>query len=104
MMEHSTRALALFVTVLCIIVWTYAWTHGQRAALLPPLTLSQQIAVNKVDAATMQLLPGIGPGLARNLIETRRREGPFRTALELESTPLVGPRTRSRIEPFVKFD
>jgi len=51
----------------------------------------------------LELLPGIGPGLARRIIETRQTEGPFAKPEELLKVSGIGPRSLSRLTPYLSF-
>jgi competence protein ComEA len=67
---------------------------GVRAAV--PLDL------NRADVAELDALPGIGPVLARRIVEFRREHGPFRRVEELRAVRGVGPRLLERIRPRVE--
>lgn len=60
---------------------------GERAASLPRgaagLLLGRPIDLNEATEEELQALPGIGPGLARRLLEDRERNGPFRSVDEV---------------------
>jgi competence protein ComEA len=69
------------------------------AAPLPALRLD----VNRVDAALLAVLPGVGPGRAR-AIESARRERPFESLGDLDRrVPGLGARTAEGLAPFVRF-
>jgi competence protein ComEA len=61
--------------------------------------------LNRAGAAELDALPGIGPVLARRIVEHRIRHGPFRRVEELRAVRGVGPllldrlRERVRVEP-----
>lgn len=61
-------------------------------ALAPP-----RVAVNRADAAELATLPGIGPRLASAIIEERRRNGPFRSAEDLQRVHGIGPALVTRL-------
>lgn len=64
-----------------------------------PLAPGERIDPNRVDAAELRRLPGVGPVTARALLRHRREAGPFATREELLRVPGVGPRTLERIAP-----
>jgi competence protein ComEA len=55
------------------------------------------VNVNTATAEELQTLPGIGPALARRIVEHRAAQGPFRSAEELEKVPGIGPTTATRL-------
>lgn len=72
------------------------------AATAAPVPIAPETALRPVDlnaAGTMELeaLPGIGPVLARRILEHRARTGRFRTVEELRAVRGVGPRLLERL-------
>lgn len=53
--------------------------------------------LNRATAGELDALPGIGPVIARRIVESREREGRFRTLEELDRVAGVGPALRERI-------
>lgn len=59
------------------------------------------IDLNAADASVLALLPGVGPGLARRIVEHRRRVGGFKSAREIDDVPGIGAKTAERMLPYV---
>jgi competence protein ComEA len=57
---------------------------------------------NRATAEELDALPGIGPALAKRIVEWRESHGPFRSAADLENVPGVGPRLRERLAPLLR--
>ena len=75
-------------------------TPGKRtAASLPPGSI---VDINRATAEELAALPGIGPALARRIVEWRGSHGPFRDAGALEAVPGIGPATVERLRPLVR--
>lgn len=55
------------------------------------------IDINLADAATLELLPGIGPTKAQRIIEWRERNGQFRRVEDLLEVNGIGPTTLKRL-------
>ena len=73
---------------------------GKRtAAPLPPGSV---VDINRASAEELAALPGIGPALARRIVEWRGSHGPFRDAGALEAVPGIGPATVERLRPLVR--
>jgi len=49
--------------------------------------------INQATAAELEKLPGIGPALARRIVEWREIHGPFRSVEDLLQVPGIGPKT-----------
>lgn len=52
-----------------------------------------RLNVNTASAAELEMLPGIGPALAKRIVEDREAHGPFRSIDDLDRVPGIGPRT-----------
>ena len=57
--------------------------------------------LNRAGTAELDALPGIGPVLARRIVEYRRQHGSFRRVEELRAVRGVGPRLLERLRPRV---
>lgn len=69
-------------------------SHPDRRRADPPLDL------NRADTAALQALPGVGPALARRIVEARA-ESPFRSVDDLLKVRGIGPATLARLRPLV---
>ncbi|HEX6243811.1 MAG TPA: helix-hairpin-helix domain-containing protein [Polyangiales bacterium] len=64
----------------------------------------QRMDINRASAAELELLPGVGPSLAKRLIEAREQRGPFRSLDELGRVRGMGAKTRKKLAKFLRFD
>ncbi len=62
-----------------------------------------RVDLNRADVVELDRLPGIGPVLARRIVEHRSRHGPFRRIEELRAVRGVGPRLLERLRPHVRL-
>jgi competence ComEA-like helix-hairpin-helix protein len=58
------------------------------------------VDLNRADTLALRDLPGVGPALARRILEARSR-GPFRTVDDLLRVRGIGPATLARLRPLV---
>lgn len=65
----------------------------------PPL-----VNVNTATAAELERLPGIGPVLARRIVEHREASGLFRRLEDLREVKGIGPKLYRRLEPLLRLD
>lgn len=72
------------------------------SAAISALREGEPIPLNQARAADLELLPGIGPMLARRIVEHRARHGPFHTHEDLLAVHGIGPRTLDRLRPLLR--
>ncbi len=63
------------------------------------LTLGLRLDPNRDDATDLAALPGVGPRLARRIVEDRARRGPFPDVEALLRVPGLGPATLRALRP-----
>lgn len=59
------------------------------------------VDLNRADTTALQSLPGVGPALARRIVEARRQT-PFRSVDDLLRVGGIGPATLARLRPLVR--
>ncbi|MFP4144391.1 MAG: ComEA family DNA-binding protein [Phycisphaeraceae bacterium] len=102
-MRHSSRLLSLgLAAMLGLSAWLW-WDRPLSRRDLQPAPLVHRVDVTRADAATLELLPGIGPSLAERIIEYREQGGALAGPADLERIRGIGPATRRKIEPWVRF-
>lgn len=55
------------------------------------------VDLNRASSTELQSIPGIGPALARRILDFRRSGGAFRSPSDLERVRGIGPETAARI-------
>jgi competence protein ComEA len=66
------------------------------------LLFGQGIDANLADLATLEALPGVGPGRAAAWVDERSRR-PICGPADLERVKGIGPKIRQRLEPLLSF-
>jgi competence protein ComEA len=60
----------------------------------------QPVDLNSADAAALETLPGIGPGLAARIVEFRDANGPFASLDDLLDVTGTSPRLIEELQPY----
>lgn len=68
-----------------------------------PLVPDERVDVDAADARELERLPGVGPGLARRIVEYRESHGPFGDLTGLDRVPGIGPALLERLGPHLSF-
>ena len=92
----------LFVTLamlaaLCLATAAPALAGAAPSAPAPPAASTRSIDINTASAAELEALPGIGPALAKRIVEHREANGPFAKVDDLLVVKGVGPKLLGRI-------
>lgn len=100
----AARAQASIATLIAACSLALATGHWfQRGAdTLTRADVVLRIDPNRASAAELELLPRIGPALARAIIEHREQaavQPAFRTLADLDAIPRIGPATFAEIAP-----
>jgi len=69
-----------------------------------PAPGAPRLDLNAASPAALERLPGIGPQLARRIIEERERAGPFRAVQDLRRVRGIGPKTLEALGPLVTVE
>ncbi|PIR18392.1 MAG: hypothetical protein COV46_00260 [Deltaproteobacteria bacterium CG11_big_fil_rev_8_21_14_0_20_49_13] len=67
------------------------------------ILLGQKLDINVASVADLEVIPGIGPSLAKRIVEYRNAHGPFRSIEELDPVNGVGPKILERLKIYLKL-
>jgi competence protein ComEA len=73
---------------------------GSKAGLQPKAP-GRVIDPNRASQADLETLPGIGPVLARRIIDYRRVHGPYKKVADLRKVSGIGRKKLEKIKPYV---
>jgi competence protein ComEA len=102
------RVIAVLVSLALVVMATSWLTSGGLSGGLvdidtaEPLHATFQCDVNSADWIELMQLPEIGESLARRIVESRERDGPFRSLGDLDRVPGIGPKTLEKIRPYLQ--
>ena len=78
--------------------------QGAEPLRLAPESETKPVNVNTADEGTLTLLPGIGPVLARRIVEYRESRGPFSRVEELQRVKGISYATVARLRDRITVD
>lgn len=78
---------------------TSAAAAPQRAGATTP---QDPIDLNQATAQQLTQLPGIGPALAKRIVEFREQHGPFTRVEDLMKVRGIGEKSFQKLRPYVK--
>jgi competence protein ComEA len=67
-----------------------------------PKTARFEVDLNTADWPELTLLPGVGETLAKRIVESRQRDGPFADHDNLRRVRGIGPKTLEGIRPYLR--
>ena len=83
---------------------------GQRIYVPLVITVTENgdqtglINLNTANQRDLETLPGIGPEIAKRIIEYRTKHGPFAAIEEIVNVDRIGPKTLENIKDLVSVD
>ncbi|MCX6137996.1 MAG: helix-hairpin-helix domain-containing protein [Ignavibacteriales bacterium] len=67
-----------------------------------PSSIKQQpVNINAAGVEELDGLPGIGPSMARQIVEYRNEHGPFKSLQDLRNIKGLGPKKLEKLQPMV---
>lgn len=83
--------------------------RGEAQILVAPLEgmkrriLGIPINLNAASIEDLDTLPGIGPQIAKAIVDHRQRFGPFQSVEDLTQIPGIGPKKMASLRPYVSL-
>lgn len=77
---------------------------GKTVSAAPRAKAEAKLDLNRATLEQFQQLPGIGPALARRLIDHRHASGQFRSVEDLRKVKGIGPKRIERLRPLVMVE
>jgi competence protein ComEA len=101
---------AVAVLVLAGLVSTIGWWVAQgglqgrmvEIERAEPKTATFEVDLNSADWPELVQLPGIGPTLAKRIVESRETDGPFLDHEDIMRVRGIGPKTLEEVRPYLQ--
>ncbi|MCC9311169.1 ComEA family DNA-binding protein [Kitasatospora sp. RB6PN24] len=81
-----------------VLVGSTAPPGGSAAQSTPP---KEPVSINRATQEQLDALPGIGPALARRILDFRTQHGPFRSLEQLRQISGLGGRKFAELRPLL---
>jgi len=81
-----------------------AATPPARAEAVRALRQGQALDLNLASASDLLLLPGVGPKLARRIVEERAQRRGFKSLDELREVKGIGPTKLAQLRPWLRLE
>jgi len=81
-----------------MLVWKGSGGETRNEGALAGMTLD----LNSASEGELALLPRIGPGLAKRIVEYRSEHGPFESVGELSEVPGLGESATEAVRPYLR--
>lgn len=80
-----------------------AWGYSLDRDRVAWVSVGTRIDINSATVDMLCLLPGVGPNLARRIVEYRDQHGPFRSPDQLDQVWGIGKAKLAQMLPFLDF-
>jgi len=104
--DQAVVALLVLAGLAATVVWWLAH-GGARGNLVEleraePKTVRFEVDINSAGWPELLQLPAIGETLAKRIVDSRLKEGPFQDHKDLMRVRGIGPKTFSTIKPYLR--
>jgi len=100
----TTFLLIGWIAVMFVLAVTDHAVRPFTETTIKPHTTGYQINLNRADANTLSLLPGIGASLGQRIVAYRQTQGRFKHIDQLTQVNGIGPRTVDRFRAWATCD
>jgi competence protein ComEA len=107
-LRSADQRLVASLIVLALLAMAVYWTaagafHGELVDIdqAEPLSARFRVDINTAPWPELAQLPGVGETLARRIVQSRQRHGPFRRHADIQRIHGMGPVLLERILPFL---
>lgn len=86
--------------LLCTILASVALAATPKASS----RLEGVVNINSATAEELQMLPGVGPGIAKDIVAYRQAKGPFKNITDLDKVKGIGKKKFEGIKPYCALE
>ena len=107
--RETNTLIVLAVVGWCLVLLAF-WNSGGFVGQLiewdiqPIRQRQHQVDINRATSRDFELLPGIGPVIARRIVESRNDHGAFKSVEDLDRVHGVGRKTIENLRDFLTIN
>jgi competence protein ComEA len=90
----------LAMCLVCVLSSGVAFAAQSKAAP----KLEGVLNINSATADEFQMLPGIGPAMAKDIVDYRQAKGPFKNVADLDKVKGIGKKKLEAIKPYCALE
>jgi len=113
--EKERVALTVFGALLLTALGILLWQRQRPTLVVEPapeqtvrwdqaLASARQIDVNTANVAELERLPGVGPTLAKRIVDYRSAHGRFQSPDDLQQVQGIGPKTYETLREYATVE
>jgi len=104
--DQAAVAVLVLLGLAATVAWwvRYGGLRGRMVELegAEPQVARFEVDINSADWPELVQLPAIGKTLARRIVESRQKDGPFLDHKDLRRVRGIGPKTLETIRPYLR--
>lgn len=100
-MKGIVRAV---LVILCMLVAGNVMGGGPQAAAKAAPKLQGVLNINTATVEELQMLPGIGPAIAKDIVKYRTEKGPFKALADLDKVKGIGKQKLEGVRPYCALE
>ena len=104
--DQAVVAMVVVLGLIATVGWWLSQGGWQRRLIeverAQPQVANFHVDVNRANWPELVQLPGIGPTLARRIVDSRETEGPFLDHDDLRRVRGIGPKTLDAMRPYLR--
>ncbi len=101
--EVITLSILIFIWGLINLLNYNIWQSNKKSYRLIIEEEMRQISLNTASEEQLEMLPGIGPALARRIVEYREQNGAFKKTEDIKKIKDIGENLFKKIKPYIKL-
>lgn len=96
------RSITTLLAVILSCVLSFGVASAAQTKVAPKL--DGLLNINTATVDELQMLPGIGPAIAKDIVAYRQAKGPFKNVAELDKVKGIGKKKFEAVKPYCALE